>query len=79
MIYGNDSTELEIILSNLDCRGNEPSLFDCQVNVHNRVTQECDHTELAGVRCGGKLTFLMEFPIKLLDATLYCCDRYMPG
>ena len=55
MIYGNDSTELEIILSNLDCRGNESSLLDCRVNVHNRVTQDCDHTELAGVRCGGRL------------------------
>ena len=80
MIYGNDSTELEIILSNLDCRGNESSLLDCQINVHNRDIQDCDHTELAGVRCGGRLMFLMDFQSNyILDATLYCCDRCMPG
>ena len=51
VIYGNDSMNLDIILTNLDCRGTESSLLDCQRN--NRVMRHCDHSEDAGVRCGG--------------------------
>ena len=51
LVYGNDSRDLDIILTNLDCRGTESSLLDCQVN--NRAMRNCDHSEAAGVRCGG--------------------------
>ena len=45
---------LDIILTNVDCRGTESSLLDCQVN--NRAAMlRCDHSEDAGVRCGGIL------------------------
>ena len=56
-MYGNDSMNLKVILSDLDCRGTESSLLNCQVNVHNRDTQVCDHSEDAGVRCGGMLHY----------------------
>ena len=51
LIYGNDSMNLDIILTNLDCRGTESSLLGCQMN--NRAVRHCDHSEDAGVRCGG--------------------------
>ena len=51
MIYGNDIMNLDIILTNLACRGTELSLLDCQIN--NRAMRHCDHSEDAGVRCGG--------------------------
>ena len=51
LIYGNDNLNLDIILTNLDCRGTESSLLDCQIN--NRAMRQCDHSEDAGVRCGG--------------------------
>ena len=53
LVYGNDSMNLDIILTNLDCRGTESSLLDCQIN--NRAMRQCDHSEDAGVRCGGIL------------------------
>ena len=61
LVYGNDSMKLEIILNNLDCRGTESSLLECPNNVHNRVTQDCDDSELAGVRCGGRYYVLRGF------------------
>ena len=51
LVYGNDSMNLDITLTNLDCRGTESSLLDCQIN--NRAVRQCDHSEDAGVRCGG--------------------------
>ena len=57
LVYGNSSSNLEIVLSNLDCRGTESSLLDCPVNTHNGRIRECDHSEEAGVRCGGSLSF----------------------
>ena len=62
-MYGNDSMNLEVILSDLDCRGNESSLLNCRVNVHQRDFQVCDHSEDAGVRCGGIM--------------LNCCDYHI--
>ena len=73
LVYGYDSMNLDIILSNLDCRGSESSLLECQVNVRNRDTH-CDHSEDAGVRCGGKpifITFLYDFDVTLY--TVYSC------
>ena len=57
LIYGNDSMNLDIVLTNVDCRGTESSLLDCQVN--NRAAMlRCDHSEDAGVRCGGSINLL---------------------
>ena len=53
LVYGNDSMNLDIILTNLDCRGTESSLLDCQINNRARAMRQCDHSEDAGVRCGG--------------------------
>ena len=53
LVYGNDSRDLDIILTNLDCRGTESSLLGCQIN--NREMRDCDRSEDAGVRCGGTL------------------------
>ena len=51
LVYGNDSRDLDITLTNLDCGGTESSLLDCQIN--KRAMRLCDHSEDAGVRCGG--------------------------
>jgi hypothetical protein len=51
LVYGNDSMNLNIILTNLDCNGTESSLLDCQIN--SKAMRHCDHSEDAGVRCGG--------------------------
>ena len=43
--------EGHIFLDEVTCQGNESSLLECKVSSigeHN-----CDHTEDAGVRCGG--------------------------
>ena len=53
LVYGNDSRDLNITLTNLDCRGTESSLLNCPIN--NRGMRHCDHSEDAGVRCGGML------------------------
>ena len=40
----------KIWLDDVNCFGNEPSLFSCR---HGRVgNNNCDHSEDAGVRCG---------------------------
>ena len=57
LVYGNSSSNLEIVLSNLDCRGTELSLLDCRVNTRNGRIEDCDHSEEAGVRCGGSYSF----------------------
>jgi len=41
----------EIFLDDLLCRGDETSLFDCPTRSNGR--HNCDHSEDAGVRCGG--------------------------
>ena len=40
-----------IFLDNVICRGNESSLLECQRNPIGE--DNCNHTEDAGVRCGG--------------------------
>ena len=57
LIYGNDSMNLDIVLTNVDCRGTESSLLDCQVN-NRAAMRRCDHSEDAGVRCGGSINLL---------------------
>ena len=48
-----EGSEYSILLDQLVCDGSEPSLLDCdselEVGTHN-----CNHSEDAGVRCGGK-------------------------
>ena len=55
LVFGNNTMNLTIILSNLDCNGTESSLLDCQSNIFNRAIamRDCDHGEDAGVQCGG--------------------------
>lgn len=45
-----------IFLNVVDCIGSETSLLDC---VHNRNTNQCDHSKDAGVRCGSTGKFLI--------------------
>ena len=47
-MFGNGTGN--VLLANLDCRGSERNLMECQMRVGNR----CGHEEDAGVRCGGK-------------------------
>ena len=43
----------DILLDNIICTGSEASLLDCN---HNPLRENnCDHSEEAGVVCGGKL------------------------
>ena len=48
-IYGRGTGE--ILLDNIECRGNESSLLDCDHNRENNCAR--DHSEDAGVICGG--------------------------
>ena len=41
----------DIFLDNVVCRGNEPSLLEC--NTKSIGQHNCDHSEDAGVRCEG--------------------------
>lgn len=41
----------DIILSELDCTGEERTLLNCSRG--RRISRVCDHSEDAGVRCGG--------------------------
>lgn len=43
-----------ILLSNLDCQGNETSIVDCVrggIGIYDKL---CDHTKDAGVQCSGR-------------------------
>ncbi|XP_071828206.1 scavenger receptor cysteine-rich domain-containing group B protein-like isoform X2 [Apostichopus japonicus] len=42
-----------ILLSNVDCNGNERTLRDCLPSGIGIYTQECDHSRDAGVQCSG--------------------------
>ena len=52
-MYGTDSLNLDITLTNLDCTGTEKSLLSCQFNIHSKALRTCESSEIAGVRCGG--------------------------
>lgn len=41
----------DILLDNVVCQGNETSLLECDTNPVGQ--HDCDHSEDAGVRCGG--------------------------
>ncbi|PIK48342.1 putative deleted in malignant brain tumors 1 protein-like [Apostichopus japonicus] len=43
-----------ILLSNVDCRGEESHLLDCVRSAIGIHDQECDHSKDAGVQCSGK-------------------------
>lgn len=51
MIYG-EATNTSIILSDLNCNGSESNLLKCS-NVTRGQRSMCDHSEDAGVKCGG--------------------------
>ena len=42
-----------ILLDDLNCVGTEANLFQCDIN--DRRMHDCDHSEDAGVRCGGMI------------------------
>lgn len=48
-VFGESDSSLRILLDDLQCNGNEVSLLDCIGN----FTNDCDHSEDAGVRCEG--------------------------
>ena len=55
-----------IILDEVDCNGNETSLFSCQ---HNGIgNQDCDHDEDAGVRCLN--SGMINFKVRLVNGTV---------
>ena len=58
-MYGSGSDLSPIHLDNVICRGNESSLFDCQSNPVGQ--NNCDHSEDAGVKCGGMNSFIDYF------------------
>ncbi|PIK48343.1 putative deleted in malignant brain tumors 1 protein-like [Apostichopus japonicus] len=43
-----------ILLSNVECNGNERNLRDCLPSGIGIYTQECDHSRDAGVQCSGR-------------------------
>ena len=49
--YGNGSGD---ILNNLQCTGDEQSLLECEmIESSLRSKRSCNHSEDAGVKCGG--------------------------
>ena len=48
--FGEGNSSLHIFLDDLLCTGDEGSLFDCNGNF---TSNDCDHSEDAGVRCEG--------------------------
>ena len=42
----------DIILQDLNCMGEEGNLYSCPIA--NSKSSNCDHTEDAGVKCGGE-------------------------
>lgn len=50
ILYGEFDGNNSPLLTDLDCNGNEGNLFDCS----RQQTRMCDHSEDAGVRCGGE-------------------------
>lgn len=48
-LYGEGTDD--ILLSDLDCSGMEDTLLDCPRLIQR--ARMCDHSEAAGVRCGG--------------------------
>ena len=51
MLYGEFDGNSSPLLTDLDCNGNEGNLFVCPMEEEDRM---CDHSEDAGVRCGGE-------------------------
>ena len=53
--YGR-GTGQKILLDNIICQGNEMNLINCQHLLYNNSDFNCalDHSEDAGVKCGGK-------------------------
>ena len=58
--YGQGPVNASIVLDNVVCSGSEASLLDCQHNGPNSDSNNCDHSEDAGVRCEGNLLFAIE-------------------
>lgn len=52
MFYGEGTGEIR--LNELDCTGTERNLLECLPLRQQPSARMCDHTEDAGVRCGGK-------------------------
>lgn len=50
ILYGEFDGDSSTLLTDLDCIGTEDNLFACP----RQQTRMCDHSEDAGVRCGGE-------------------------
>ena len=55
MLYGEFDGNSSPLLTDLDCNGTESNLFVCSMEEEERM---CDHSEDAGVRCGGERLYL---------------------
>ena len=55
----------QIVLDDVDCSGSENHLLACNSSV--LVSSNCDHSDDAGVRCGGKYPQL-----KVVDPSHTC-------
>ena len=51
-----DTAVVDILLSDLNCLGSEPDLLTCSERPSSTKSY-CDHSEDAGVKCGGELPF----------------------
>jgi len=51
--FGEAGAGVDILLSDLNCTGLESDLLACS-NESRSTRSYCDHSEDAGVRCGGK-------------------------
>lgn len=73
--YGTGSGE--ILLDNLICSGNEPTLLNCSHNTLKVTNCAADHSEDAGVVCGGKLLVVGYVFIHSYLFPVVCEDGYV--
>ena len=55
-LYGTAPSGSNFTLDNLDCSGSESSVFDCPLT--GEVSENCEATKIAGVRCATSKKFL---------------------
>lgn len=65
----------EILLDNIVCRGNESSLLECDHNQLRENNCASDHSEDAGVICGGTYAYYL---CNMDDMTLFVLPPSLP-
>ena len=69
----------DILLDNVACQGNESTLLECDTNPVGQ--HDCDHSEDAGVRCGGTVIYrklLIRTPCMLLATIIHFVNVIIP-